>query len=146
MFPNQWQSTSSWNMSSIHHTNNVIVLFVVKHILQHLSACSGIETYKIIIIFQNYSFSELILHVCMCVCVCMQVCITWITRSFLFGNNQDVFTSKQFKTNIGELEMSTNLPKYNACMVHITMATKCFLVITKQILLCNQAVFTGDII
>lgn len=76
----------------------------------------------------------------------MQVCITWITRSFLFGNNQDVFTSKQFQTNIGELEMSTNLPKYNACMVHITMATKCFLVITKQILLYNQAVFTGNII
>lgn len=64
MFPNQWQSTSSWNTSSIHHTNNVIVLFVVEHILQHLSAWSGIETYKIIIIFQNYPFSELIVRVC----------------------------------------------------------------------------------
>lgn len=71
-------------MSSIHHTNNVIVLFVVKHILQHLSACSGIETYKIIIIFQNYSFSELILHVCVCVCVRMHASVYNLDYTVIF--------------------------------------------------------------
>ena len=57
---------------------------------------------------------------------------------FLLDNNQEAFTSKQFKINIGELEMLTSLPECNAYMVHIiTLVYKCSLVITKRTLLCN---------
>lgn len=57
---------------------------------------------------------------------------------FLLDNNQEAFTSKQFKINTGELEMLTSLPECNAYMVHIiTLVYKCSLVITKWILLCN---------
>lgn len=41
--------------------------------------------------------------------------------------------------------MSTK-SKYYAYTVHIiTMTSKCFLVITKQILLCNQVVMSNDV-
>ena len=56
----------------------------------------------------------------------------------MLDNNQEAFTSKQFKINIGELEMLTLLSECNAYMVHIiTLVYKCSLVITKRILLCN---------
>lgn len=41
----------------------------------------------------------------MSACVCVRV--EPELQSFLFGNNKEIFTPKQLKTNIGKLEMST---------------------------------------
>ena len=72
-------------------------------------------------------------------CVSVRVCMYKMDYIiFSLDNNQEACTSKQFKINIGELEMLTSLPECNAYMVHIiTLVYKCSLVITKWILLCN---------